>query len=514
MKAITAAQMRAIESASVAAGVSLDRLMENAGLAVADAVTRHIDPIYGRRVVVLIGPGNNGSDGFVAARHLARRGATVRCFLLARRPDADPKRELAERAGSITIDALVGGGPEELRRALGVADVVLDAVLGTGRARPITSELGDLLGQAAASDVPVHAIDLPTGLDADTGRFDPLGLPAAVTYMLGFPKIGALERAGEGRLGQIELLDIGIPAGLVDDVNTELLDADLITALLPGRPLDANKGTFGRALVVAGSPNYVGAAALATLSAARSGAGLVELAARRSVYELIAGRVSDAIYCVLPETDDGQVDAVTSARELVSAAQGASVVLVGPGLGREPATESLVRTFTAAERGGQPIVLDADCLNILAGSANWWDRVVGPCVLTPHPGEMGRLLGISAREVQDDRVAVAREAAKRFGAIVVLKGAATVIASPDGCMRMSPWVNPGLAKGGTGDVLAGLLVGLLAQIPDRPADAAAAAVYIHGLAGEIARRRQGETAMTASDVVDSLPAAFQQVGAK
>lgn len=512
MKAVTADQMRAIEQRSVEAGVSLDALMENAGLAVADAVAARLEQVYGSSVTVLVGPGNNGSDGLVAARHLARRGANVKAFALAKRPEPDEKRAIAEEAGvefiSLSGDSDAAG---RARAAAAQSDVVIDAVLGTGRARTIEEPVAEMLRAAGEAGRYVVAVDLPTGMDADSGHFDSNGLRANLTLMLGFPKFGPLVAAGDGVCGEIRVLDIGIPNRLADDVSSELLTGELAHGLLPNRAGDANKGTFGRTLIAGGSRNYLGAPMLATRAAVRSGVGLVYLATSEPVYRLIAGRVEDAIYVPLPASENGDFDVRAASIELLSRAGDMSSLLIGPGLGQSPSTVQFIEQLVQNLPGNVPVVLDADALNILSRVPGWSDAVKSPIVLTPHPGEMARLLKMSVAEVQRDRAAATREAANRLGATVVLKGAATLVVSPNDRMRISPWVNSGLAKAGTGDALAGLLAGLLAQMPGEPFDAASLAVYVHGLAGDIARREFGERGMTASDVAMAVPAAFMEL---
>lgn len=513
MKAVTTGQMQAIEQRSVEAGVSLDTLMENAGLAVANEVSARLGHVYGRNVVVLVGPGNNGSDGLVAARHMAKRGALVKAFALTKRPEQDSKRALAEAVGVrfILVSNHEAGNTNALRDAAINSDVVIDAVLGTGRARQIEEPLAEALRTVAEADADVVAIDLPTGMDADTGRFDPNGLRASLTLMLGHPKVGPLVAAGDGICGEARIVDIGIPKGLADDVLAEWLTEQLAATMLPARPGDANKGTFGRTLIIGGSPNYLGATLLSTNAAVRSGAGLVYLATAEPVYRLIAGRIEEAIYLPLAADSDGAYDLRTASSEAISRCEGMDSILIGPGVGQAPETVQFIEQLVRNMPGDIPAVLDADALNILSRTPRWQDGINGAKVLTPHPGEMSRLLGRSTENIQADRQAVSEEAARRFDAVIVLKGAATIIASPDGRIRISPWVNPGLAKAGTGDVLAGLIAGLLAQMPEKPFDAASLAVYLHGLAGNIAKEQIGQRGMTAGDVAAAIPAAFSQL---
>jgi NAD(P)H-hydrate epimerase len=306
----------------------------------------------------------------------------------------------------------------------------------------------------------------------------------------------------------MRVLDIGISDGLDTGVSTEWLTQEAATALLSDRPGDANKGNFGRAFIAAGSANYIGAALLATSAAVRSGAGLVYLATRESVYRLVAGRVEEAIYHPLPENAQGRLDAGEAVRVFLADSQGASALLIGPGLGQANDTVQFVEQLCRSLREDTPVILDADALNILSRVPGWWDRVRSPKILTPHPGEMARLMDCRVQDVQEDRPGVAADAAAKFNATVVLKGAATIITAPDGRTRVSPWVNPGLAKGGTGDVLAGLMAGIAAQTPETLFDVASLAVYLHGLAGQLARDQHGEAGMTAGDVALAIPGAF------
>lgn len=512
LKAVTAAQMRDIELRSVEAEVALDRLMENAGLAVARAIARYLDGSFGKNISVLVGPGNNGSDGLVAARHLVKWGAKVTAFGLTKRPEPDDKRELAadEGVNFVSLFSNEASG-DEYRRRLSHSNVVIDAVLGTGQARPIDQNLANLLRAAGEVAAPVIAIDVPTGVDSNTGRFDENGLQSDLTLMLGYPKIGPLISAGSGACGEIQVLDIGIPADLASDVNTEWLSADLARILLPERSGDTNKGSFGKTLTVAGSRNYLGAPLLSTQAAVRSGTGLIYLATPDSVYDRIGGTVEEAIYLPLEENSNGHLNASVAIRQLSAQLEGMNSVLIGPGLGQSSQAIQLVEGIIRNLPEQVPTVLDADALNVASRMLRWSEIIAPPVVLTPHPGEMARLLGISVAQVQEDRQSAAHEAANRFNAVVVLKGAATLIAAPDGRLRISPWVNSGLAKGGTGDVLAGLIAGLVAQSPENLFDMASLAVYVHGLAGELAKRELGERGMTAGDVARMIPKAFMEL---
>ena len=507
MRLVTAEQMRAIEQSAVDAGVSLDELMENAGLAVAEAVRdefgEHSD-LFGKRIVFLVGPGNNGADGFVAGRHLSTWGANVTAVLCAVRTGSDTKRDLADDAGVVVVDGLGESGVESLRQLLDAGDLVVDAVLGTGASRPIAEPLASLLVTTFESALLVVALDLPTGLNSDTGEFDVAGLPADITLMLGYPKLGPAIAGNPSVTGAVSVLDIGIPEGLDSQVVTGLLTSDVAASILPERPADGHKGTFGSVLVVGGSQEYLGAVSMATDAATRSGVGLTFVATPEPAYRQVAGEVSEAMYRSLPVGDDGVVKASDAAGLVLDLAERSTSVVLGPGLGMSSSTIEFVSSVLGQIDSTKPLVLDADALNIVSRNYKWWERFESPSVLTPHPGEMSRLLGISSQEVQANRIESVLEAAKKFNKVVVLKGAATLVAAPDGRINVSPWVNSGLAKGGSGDVLAGLLGGLLAQQPDELFDMASLAVFIHGYAADIVREEFGETGMRATDVIERL----------
>jgi ADP-dependent NAD(P)H-hydrate dehydratase / NAD(P)H-hydrate epimerase len=511
MKLVTAAQMSAIEQSSVEAGVSLDALMENVGLAVAEHVRARFEDdngIFGKRIVILIGSGNNGADGFVAGRHLADWGANVTALLCTNRGIPDPKRELAEAAGVSVFAKEEHGdtGVESFQQRIASTDLVIDAILGTGASRPITDPLAGLLFGYLESGVPVVALDLPTGLNSDTGEFDVAGLPADETLMLGYPKLGPALAADHSVTGEISILDIGIPEGFDSQVTTELLTFDSAISMTPDRPPDGHKGTFGSTLIIGGSHEYLGAVTMAVDAAGRSGVGLTFVATPEPAYRQVAGVIPEALYRSLPVTPDSNVDPSKAARIVLELGERARSVVIGPGLGNNSATAEFLSTVLDQLDDDTPLVLDADALNILSNSHKWWDRLANPAVLTPHPGEMGRLMGITTPAIQQDRMTIALEAASKFGKVVVLKGAATLIAAPDGRVNVSPWVNPGMAKGGSGDVLAGLIGGLLAQQPDEPFEMASLGVFIHGYAADIARSEVGETGMRATDVIARLGA--------
>ena len=514
MKIVTAEEMRLLEERCAQEGVSTDTLMEKAGLAVAQKAREFLGDVRGVPILALVGSGNNGGDGLVAARHLSDWGAEVTVYLTLPRNEEDPKRQLLLDRGVTVCWAEDDVGLSLLTGQLDRARLVIDAILGTGRARPIEGTLAEILlllvnVRASRPRLSLMALDMPTGLNADTGELDPLCPVADVTVTLGYPKVGLFAFPGAAQVGRLEVVDIGIPASLAEDVPQELITSDWVRDALPRRPLDSHKGTFGRVLVVVGSMSYIGAAYLACEGAARVGAGLVTLAIPRSLQPVLASKLTEATYLLLPEEEGALSPAASDV--ILSEASSYQALLVGCGLGQGSDVARLLRqTLLTARYPGVPIVLDADALNIMSRVPEWWLGLKGEAVVTPHPEEMSRLTGKTTSEINAARLSTTRERAVRWGKSVVLKGAYTVVSSPQGQVRISPFANPGLASAGTGDVLAGAVAGLLAQGMST-FDAASCGVYVHGAAGEQARREMGDTGMVASDLLPRLPLVIKQV---
>jgi NAD(P)H-hydrate epimerase len=356
--------------------------------------------------------------------------------------------------------------------------------------------------------VTIVAIDLPSGMDADTGDTDPACPRADITVTLGFPKLGLFNFPGAEKVGVLKIADIGIPEALAEYITTELITKQWAQAVLPKRPRNANKGSFGRVLVAAGSLNYIGAAYLACQGAQRTGAGLVTLATAASLQPILAAKLTEVTYLPLPESQPGFIS--VEAGDIITRQTGQyDVLLMGCGLGQAPATVELVSSLILEKELPLP-VLDADAINILPKIPEWWQWLTDDAILTPHPGEMARLCGLSIDEIQNDRLGITRQFAAEWHQTIVLKGAYTVIATTDGRCRMSPFANPGLASAGTGDVLAGVIAGLVAQ-GLTPFDAAALGVYLHGRAGEMAKEKLGDAGMIASDLLPELPLAIKQL---
>jgi len=514
VKVVTVQQMRDIEKQAAEMGVSWEILMENAGLAVAREVESWVGSVAGRPILVLVGPGNNGGDGLVAARHLHDWGADVHLFLLKPRPESDRNFQLVRQRDMHIMVAGEPGSMADLEGLVPSLDIAIDALFGTGRARPLEGDAQYVLARlreakAKNSALQIVALDLPSGLDADTGAVDSACLPADLTVTLGYPKHGLYLFPGAATLGKLVVAGIGIPPRLAEDVVTETVTPEGVRPLLPQRPPDANKGTFGRVMVAGGSVNYIGAVYLACTAAIRVGAGLVTLATARSLQPVLASKLTEVTYAPLPEAEPGIV-AADAAETLRSQLADYSVLLLGCGLGRTPSATQFVQSTLFSTPDLPALVIDADGLNILATIPQWWERLAPDAVLTPHPGEMSRLTGLSVQEIQSNRMQVAAEAAARWHKTVILKGAYTLVAAPDGRVRVNPSANPGLASAGTGDVLAGAIAGLAAQGLS-PFDAAVAGVFLHGQAGEVVRRQIGDAGMIASDLLDVLPVIIKRI---
>jgi NAD(P)H-hydrate epimerase len=468
-------------------------LMENAGRGAA-AVILDLSP---GRVAIVCGPGNNGGDGLVVARHLAIAGVPCDVLLVGERarvtPDLRTNLEIWERGGGAVIDASAGLGPH--RELLGRADVVVDALFGTGLNRPLATLYREAIEALAALPGRKVALDLPSGLDADTGLLHGPELRVDVTVTFAGHKRGLCLHPGAALAGRVHVVPIGIPPAAVARAahDGELLDAALVAPLFPARAPTAHKGTAGHVLVVGGSLGRTGAALLAANASLRAGAGLATIAS--FAQDALDAKVVEVMTCAL------------TAEALPALAEGKDALAVGPGLGHgEAAAEIVRRAIDLPVR----LVLDADALGVLAKDKALCTRRALPAIVTPHPGEMALLTGETIADVQADRVGIARAAAAELGVIVVLKGARTVIAEPGGRLAIAPFDNPGLGTAGTGDVLTGVIAALLAG-GRAPGDAARAGVFLHGLAGEIARERHGERGMVAGDVVLALPEAFRRL---
>ncbi len=510
MKIVTAAEMREIDRAtSERFGVSSLTLMENAGAAVAAFVLSQYPAA--ESVGVICGKGNNGGDGFVAARKLHEAGCDVRVLLLAERSEL--RGDAAEMFTRLPMPAVAVSKNDQLKteaaRAVFDADVLIDAVLGTGFRPPVSGLYAEAIAAMNANSAPVVAVDIPSGADADV-MGEQVGAVGRADAIVTFTAPRPAHVFGMLTTGPTLVAPIGSPdEAVVSSLQLNLIAAGDVAPLIGPRPAASNKGSFGHVLVLGGSTGKAGAAAMAGMAALRGGAGLSTVATAKSVLATVAGFHPELMTEPLEETEAGSIALASLQQGRLDALIKAKTVLaVGPGISRHPETAELVRGVVKKYK--LPIVLDADGLNAFEGRASELKSRAGALVITPHPGEMARLAGSTIPAVQHDRLNVARTFARDHGLIVVLKGHRTLIAQPDGTVWVNATGNPGMATGGTGDILTGMVAGLIAQNPDRIAEAVIAAVHLHGLAGDVARESMGEHSMVATDLLKSLPEAFRR----
>lgn len=494
-------------------------LMERAGSGVADVVRRlsEICGFMSPAVHLVAGRGNNGGDAFVAARQLKQLGYHVEVWL-------------ACHANQITGDAFVHYGKmtkagikpfelpliEDWQAAINVpfaADILVDGVLGTGLSGPVRGPSAGAIQyiNSQSDDEMVVSIDVPSGLDADTGTAAGDAVRADVTATIGVPKLGLIEQAAADFVGSLDVVDIGIQRGFLDDVDfetdDELIHRDDLKSLFHRRNRNSHKGDYGHALLIGGSDGYGGSISLAAMAAVRSGVGLVSVVVPRGIRDLVAGSALEAMVFGVDETPEGALG-VSAWEKVLPRIDDFTAVMIGPGLGHAAPQRELVRRVLAESKA--PVIVDADALNCLEGQTDLLANARAPVIITPHPGEMARLLGSTAAKIQSDRRTSAHEAVKRTKATVVLKGAGTIVTAPKHPAHVNMMGNPGMATGGTGDVLSGVVGGLLAQ-GFKPFDAARAAVYVHGRAGDIAAHRRCQTSLTAVDIIAELPFSFREL---
>jgi NAD(P)H-hydrate epimerase len=517
MRILTASQMREADRRTIEEiGIPSIVLMENAGRQVVAAMEAAFEEIRGRSVAIVCGRGQNGGDGFVVARTLVQRGAEPVVFLVGRvgdvRGDARINLEILGKL-SLKVIEIANEQDWELHGAeVADCDVIVDALLGTGAKPPLAGLLQTIVADLNAAGVPIVSIDLPTGLAADTEDVRGEAVDAFLTVTLAAPKLPLVLPPGERKVGKLVVADIGIPSEVIDELDgprIEVLSREGVHPLVQPRQPETHKGDYGRVLVVGGSRGKSGAAHLTALAALRSGAGLVTLATPLACQAVLASMTPEYMTEGLPETDEGAF-ADTALERLLDLP--ADVIALGPGVGRHPSTVRLVQELVA--RASVPLVVDADGLNAFErdpGALQGRDGV--DIVITPHPGEMARLVGSTVEEVQAHRIDVARTFATTHRLYVVLKGHRSLVATPEGDVYVNMTGNPGMAKAGSGDVLTGVMAAWLAQLLD--ADAAARlAVYLHGAAGDLAEADEGETAMLASDVIDRLGDAVLELTAR
>jgi NAD(P)H-hydrate epimerase len=499
---LTPAEAAELDRATQQRGIPADALMEAAGREVADAAVRLVGGAYGRRAVVVCGKGNNGGDGLVAARYLDRAGIRTTVLLLDDALQGPAGTNLA-RLGTTTVRRRAFE-PAALDRELERADVAVDAIFGTGfRGTPVGS-YAEAIGALAASRVPLVAVDIPSGVNGETGAVEGPAVRADLTVTFGAPKPGLVLLPGATHAGVVEVEQIGFPTDLIRS-DLVLLEAEDVAAIVPSREPDTHKRSAGYAVVVGGSRLMTGAVALAGTAAYRAGAGLVAVAVPDGILTVTQGAVREAVFVGLPETDVGTAAGGSARLDEVLGQAGS--LAVGPGMTTDERTAGWIRELVRSSE--VPVVLDADGLNAFAGRAEDLADRKADLILTPHAGEFARVAGVSTGELGTDRVRHVRELAARTSATVLLKGSRTLIGAPDGSVRINPTGGPFLATGGTGDVLTGMVAALVAR-GCSPIDAGSAAAFVHGLAGGLASEERG-VGTTASDVLERVPTVMREV---
>jgi len=568
MKVVTAQEMREIDRKTIASGVPAIELMENAGRAVARAIKSCYSPLKGKRISIFCGKGNNGGDGLVAARLLVKEkanpigsprqrrgrrlrrltsnGARVKVFLLAKKEELkkDPKinlrRALRQKVEVIEIDT--SRKLKRFEQEIKKSDLIVDAILGTG----IKGAPKGLEAKATrfinTLKKPIVSVDIPSGVEGSTGRVSGEAIKADLTITFGLPKIGLVIYPGAEYVGELEVADIGIPKrflrdkkikvnpvrsprqrrgirplrGRITSNGVNLITKEEISSYLKPRKPDTHKGTYGHLLVIAGSVGMTGAATLTSQAASlcfgalRSGVGLVTLGIPESLNEIMEVKLTEGMTLPLPETKKKTLS-LKAEKKIIEFSKKADVLALGPGLSTNKETQQLIRNLI--KKISSPMVIDADALNALAGHLSILQpatRHPQPAIITPHPGEMARLIGKKVREVQENRIKIASDFARKYKVIVVLKGARTVISDPEGNIYINPTGNPGMASAGVGDILTGMIGSFLAQRRE-PLKAAKTGVYLHGLAGDLAAQEKGEESLIASDLLEKLPQAFKQM---
>jgi hydroxyethylthiazole kinase-like uncharacterized protein yjeF len=517
MRILNAAQMREADRFTIEdIGISSLVLMENAGRQVVAAMEAAYESALDGRVAVLCGRGNNGGDGYVVARTLAQRGIDATVFVVGAVADVrgDARANL-DILGRLAVPVVEVGDEQawELHFSeIARCTLIVDALFGTGLRSPLAGMLETVVADVNGSGIPVVAIDLPSGLSADTPRPIGAAIDAAMTVALAAPKLPLVLPPGEALAGDVVIADIGIPEEVIDGVDgpqIELLTPGGLRHLVEPRVAESHKVDFGRVVIAAGAPGRTGAAYLAAMGALRSGAGLVTVAAPASARAVVASMAPEFTTEALPEDAGGDL-APGSAEHVLAGRY--DVLACGPGLGTGPGAAAFVRALV--ERGTSPLVLDADALTVLAGAPEVLSgREERPVIITPHPGEMARLAGVSTEDVQAKRLDIAGEFATRRHLYVVLKGHRTIVATPEGRLFINPSGNPGMATGGTGDVLTGVLSAWLAQLLDAEA-ACTLAVFLHGAAGDLAEAAHGQTALVASDLLLQLGPALRRLSGR
>jgi len=513
MKVVSASQMRNLDQRAINEfGIPSIILMENAGRAAVDVIEKYFPKTKLKRVGIFAGAGNNGGDGLVIGRHLINRGVEVIAFLLNPKEkikgDARINLELYEKLGP--IDEVQS--KEELFKfhsKIARCDLIVDAIFGTGLTSEIKGFYREVIEYINSLPIPVLSVDIPSGVDATTGKILGVAVQADFTVTFGLPKIGLVIYPGLNYVGILEVADISIPRYLVEEENisVELLEVEDIVSLLRPRDPNSHKGSYGHLLVIAGSVGKTGAAFMTSEAALKIGAGLVTLGIPTSLNPILEIKLTEVMTEPLPETP-AQTLSLNSIPRIEELMEGKKALALGPGISTHPETISVVHHLI--QTSSIPLIIDADGINAVAKNPAILKKAKSPLLLTPHPGEMARLIQTSVKEVQEDRIGVAKRFAQENGVVLVLKGARTVIAEPKGNIYINPTGNPNLASGGTGDVLTGMIAGLVSQGYSL-SEASRLGVFLHGYIADELKEELGEIGMVATDIITRIPLTLKKL---
>lgn len=512
MKVVTSQEMRSIDSMTIQEiGIPGIVLMENAGVSVVKSIEDNFRGI--KNISIFVGKGNNGGDGLVCARHLFNRGYNVKAYLLspADRFSGDALTNLTIAQNMSIPMSFILSEDDLVQQKMEIAesDLIIDAIFGTGLTGEVRGFISSVIEFLNSSKVPIVSVDLPSGLDADSGKVLGQCVKAEMTVTMGLPKRGLLLYPGANYVGKLLVADIGIPEKVIGshEIKVNISEASEMIKLLPSRPRDSHKGTFGKVLIIGGSVGLTGAAAMASLSALRVGAGLVTLGIPSSLNDLMEVKLTEVMTMPLPETRS-RTFSKNALEVVMNVKKDFDVIAIGPGASREPETALFIQELCKSI--DIPKVIDADALNALAEKKELLGELGPQTVLTPHPGEMSRLTGIPVTDIQSDRIGVAQKFAMEHNLILVLKGVPTVIADPSGVIYLNITGNPGLSSGGTGDVLTGMISGLIAQGLSVK-EASILGVYLHGLSADLVARNKGEAGIIAGDIIENIPIAINHL---
>ncbi len=508
MKVVTPGQMNEIDSKTInGIGIPGVVLMENAALKVVEEICRSLGNVSGRLVCIFAGKGNNGGDAFAAARHLYNKGALIRVYITAKKKDI--RNDAAVNLGILgkmnveTVELAEDVQISRLRSELAQADMIVDGIFGTGFKGKIEAPLQEIIEAVNNSGKFVLSIDIPSGVNGETGEVQGICIKADKTVTFGLPKIGLVVYPGCGYTGELITADIGIPRSVEESVNIKvnITEKHIASKLIPLRYAESNKGDYGKVLIVSGSAGMTGAGCLAAGAALKVGAGLVYLGVPSSLVGIYGSNLIEAVTIPLEDNKKGYISK-ENIGFILEKLENMDVAAVGPGLSTNKDIAYIVNSIV--ENSKIPLVLDADALNVISEDISVLKKLKADAVVTPHPGEMSRLCGISIKDVQNNRIKTAQEFSRAWGVITVLKGARTVVATPDGDTFINPTGNPGMASAGMGDVLTGIIAGLIGQ-GATPEDAAIAGTYLHGAAGNEAAAEKGEHGIVAGDILKELP---------